>query len=178
MPSRSVEELRDALHRLAQLAERDGQQFEIAVVGGAAMALGYHARNSTYDIDFIHIGGDQIRALRSLIEEVARNLNWPEDWMNDAAKGFVANPQLGPALIETPGLIVYRLVTEQLLAMKLMAWRDDLDLSDARHLLHQLNCPNTVDDLWPRIEPFVLDYQKLKASLALKDLIHELSADN
>jgi hypothetical protein len=45
--------------------------------------------------------------------------------------------------LETAALLVKAPASEQLLAMKLSAWRDDLDIEDAR-----LKARYAFDDLW------------------------------
>lgn len=69
--------------------------------------------------------------------DITRALEALDDWFNDAAKGYVHGLALGERLLVTPSLVVHTLAPEQLLAMKLSAWRDDVDifsdLWDASH---------------------------------------------
>lgn len=60
---------------------------EIVLVGGAAMILHFGANRATRDIDMVVLRGD-VAELRQAIRKVALVRNWPEDWMNDGAKGF------------------------------------------------------------------------------------------
>ena len=57
---------------------------------------------------------------------------------------------------------------EQLLAMKLSAWRDDIDIGDARELLARLQ--GGAVEIWSRVEPFIVPGRELKARLAFDDL--------
>ena len=52
--------------------------------------------------------------------------------------------------------------------MKLTAWRDDLDIDDARLLLSQLQGER--DEVWEQIEPFLVPGRELKAQYAFADL--------
>lgn len=56
----------------------------------------------------------------------------------------------------------------QLLAMKLAAWRDDIDRKDARLLLSKLH--GSFEEIRIQIEPLVLPNQRDKASYAFEDL--------
>lgn len=69
---------------------------------------------------------------------VARELRLPSDWLNDGAKGFMQGISYGPLLIDTPGIKVYQISPEQLLAMKRSAWRGEQDAADATVVLHAL----------------------------------------
>jgi len=64
--------------------------------------------------------------------------------------------------------MVRSVTTEQLLGMKLAAWRDAVDRSDARLLLAQLEGP--AQEIWLRVEPFVPRNYVDKASYAFDDL--------
>lgn len=52
--------------------------------------------------------------------------------------------------------------------MKLSAWRDDLDIEDARLLLARL--PGEKDAVWSSIEPHVVPGRELKARYAFDDI--------
>jgi hypothetical protein len=52
--------------------------------------------------------------------------------------------------------------------MKLSAWRDDLDIEDARTLLKE--CLGTRDDVWRHVEPHVVPGREMKALYAFEDL--------
>jgi predicted nucleotidyltransferase len=104
---------------------------------------------------------------------VASELELPEDWLNDGAKGFLNGLTIGPLLLSAPGIQVHQVTPEQLLAMKLSAWRDDTDINDARRLM--LEFPNfELEALWAKIEPFVIRGEELKARYALEDLWNAL----
>jgi hypothetical protein len=47
----SRDEIIDALQKLGQLAQERSLSIELWVVGGAAMALAFNARESTHDVD-------------------------------------------------------------------------------------------------------------------------------
>jgi len=115
-----------ALTRLGQLAAADGCTVRLALMGGAALVLGYNARQSTQDVDAFFLPPPEAGVIRGWSARIARENGWPEDWLNDAAKAYLTTVSEGPILFEAPGIIARQIAAEQLLAMKLCAWRDDV----------------------------------------------------
>ncbi len=76
--------------------------------------------------------------MRKLAKQVAEQSDLPEDWLNDAVKGYFVGISDGDILLEMPGLMVRAPAVEQALAMKLSAWRQDIDIDDALCLLKQM----------------------------------------
>jgi hypothetical protein len=68
----------------------------------------------------------EARLVRVLAKQVAEENDWPEDWLNDGAQGYLVGISEGPVLFSAPGIEARAPSLEQLLAMKLSAWRDDL----------------------------------------------------
>jgi hypothetical protein len=153
-----------ALEALASELPPASRPHEIIIAGGAALVLLYRARESTKDVDAVVSSGTVQAAAR----RVAAGLGLPEDWLNDGAKGYLHGLARGDAVLETPALVVRTLASTQLLAMKLCAWRDDLDISDARLLLSKL--AGEKDVVWSQVEPFLVPGRELKARLAYDDL--------
>ena len=166
-------ELTTALLRLGELALARGESIDLVVVGGVAMMLGFDARESTKDVDAL-IVAPLAATVRDLVDRVAQELSWPSDWLNDGAKGFVGIPSPGPRLLDGPGIMIRTVSIEQLLALKLCAWRDDVDIDDARLLLTRLRATRgddaSVDTVWPAVEPFLVPGREETARYALQDL--------
>lgn len=133
----------------------------------------YGARESTKDVDGFLLHGDATE-LRAATRLVAADLGLPDDWLNDAAKGYAHGMALGERLFATPSLVVHALALEQLLAMKLSAWRDDVDIEDARLLLSKLSGDRAT--VWRAVEPHVVPGRELKAQYAFSDLWEARSA--
>ena len=55
--------------------------------------------------------------------------------------------------------------------MKLCAWRDDIDISDAKRLLSEL--PGAYNEIWQMVVPFLQPGRELKAKYAFDDLWEE-----
>jgi hypothetical protein len=160
----------EALEALARelAAMETSRQEEIVLAGGAALVLMYNAREATRDVDFCSVATGGSAALRTAACRVAVALELPEDWLNDGAKGYIKGILPGEVLLDRPALLVRALGPQQLLAMKLSAWRDDVDISDARLLLARIR--GSRKEVWGTIEPFLVPGRELKARYAFEDL--------
>ncbi len=158
----------EALGLLAEHLRSEDPRVELIIVGGAAMVLLFGARESTKDVDGFQLDLEASPRVAEAAASVAMVLELPGDWLNDAAKGYVHGLSPGPVLLDTPTLRVRTLSSVQLLAMKLSAWRDDLDVEDARRLLQE--CRGTGDEVWREVEPFVVPGREMKARYAFDDL--------
>ena len=157
-----------ALELLADRLEPDEPRVDLIVVGGAAMVLLFGARQSTKDVDAFQLDMDAKPRVAEAAASVAIALDLPGDWLNDAARGYVHGLSVGPVLLETPTLRVRTLSSTQLLAMKLSAWRDDVDIDDARRLLTE--CRGAREDVWGDVEPYIVPGREIKARYAFDDL--------
>ena len=101
------------------------------------LVLLFNARQTTKDVDVFIVQPDPPRPRKAAVQ-VARKLDLPEGWLNDGAKGYFTAISEGEVLHESTSLLVRAVTTEQLLGMKLAAWRDAIDRGDARLLLSRL----------------------------------------
>jgi hypothetical protein len=116
---------------------RRGATADVYLVGGAAIALSFDAARTTRDLDAVFAPTTEVRAAAA---EVAEEFDLPEDWLNDAVKGFV------PPTADTHQAVVYesehlRVCTaglEHLLAMKIAAARVEQDRGDLALLVNAL----------------------------------------
>jgi len=123
---------------------------------------------TTRDVDIVGVNPDELRLVHRLSRVVAEEEGLGGDWLNDGAKGYVHGRSEGPILLEAPGVVESTLSLPQLLAMKLSAWRDDVDISDASGLLDLIASQGA--DPWTLAEPFILPGRELKAKYAYQDL--------
>jgi hypothetical protein len=163
----SADDIRQAFDTLSEELERQAQPAEIVVVGGAALVLLFDARESTKDVDAYFVKPEASR-LRDAAAAVASRLGLDADWLNDGAKGYLVGISVGEVLYTSRMLTVRAASVAQLLAMKLAAWRDAIDRSDAQLLLSHM--AGSADEIWSAIRPFVPPHQLDKASYAFDDL--------
>ena len=171
MATFSRQDIVDGLKRLGELAAGRGIHIQLTLVGGAAMVLGFDARQSTRDVDVIILAPKEARLVRKLARMVAEEKDWPEDWLNDGAKGYLVGLSSGMPLFSALGIDAQAPSLYQLLAMKLSAWRDDVDISDARRLMKEVLVKSqTSDEIWQQIEPYLVPGDELTAQYAFQDL--------
>ncbi len=119
----------EALQRLGHELTLEGVRGQMFVVGGAAMALAYSTRRVTRDIDAVF---EPKMLIYEAAARVGHDLDLPEDWLNDAVKGFLPGPDSDARPVpEITGLEVTTASPRYLLAMKLLAMRfgeDDQDI--------------------------------------------------
>ncbi len=158
-----------ALQALGDELLREGVNGQIFIVGGAAIALAYSTRRVTKDIDGVF---EPKAAIYSAAEKVAADLELPEDWLNDAVKGFMPGADEHPRpLPEIRGIEITTASPRYLLAMKLMAMRFGEDDEDIELLLGECEI-RSVDDalellrgMYPSREP------PLKTRLFLEEIL-------
>lgn len=170
------QQIKELLQRLGELAEQQGYQIELLLMGGAYMVLAYNARPSTHDIDALILSPQETSAVRELVKQVAKEHGISEDWLNDAAKGYLFGRSQGSVILSAPGILVRTPAVTQLLAMKLCAWRDDVDIEDARRLLLELKGGR--DQVWKTVEPYLVPGKELKAQFAFIDLWETIHGKN
>ncbi len=168
------EEIEEGLKRLGELAQAKGLYIQLTLVGGAVMVLRFNARPSTRDVDALILLPREARLVRELAKQVASEHDWPEDWLNDGAKGYLVGISDGPIVFQAVGIEARAPSMEQLLAMKLSAWRDDIDISDARRLLQEVGQGRKRDEVWQSLESFLVKGDELTAQYAFLDLWESL----
>lgn len=178
MATFSREEIETGLKRLGELAQAKGLHIQLTLVGGAVMVLRFDARPSTRDVDAVILLPREARLVRELAKQVAEEQDWNEDWLNDGAKGYLVGISEGPLLFQAPGIEARAPSMEQLLAMKLSAWRDDVDIADARRLLQEVGRGRKQDEVWQSLEPFLVKGDELTAQYAFWDLWESLYGTN
>lgn len=135
----------EALRALGEELTSQGVRGQVFIVGGAAMALAYSTRRVTRDIDAVF---EPKRTVYAAAAKVAELRGLPEDWLNDAVKGFLPGRDEQPRpLPAIPGLDVAVASPRYLLAMKLMAMRFGEDDEDIEILLGECGIGRADDAL-------------------------------
>lgn len=155
MPERTftAAKILGALQALGEELTRRGVRGQIFIVGGAAMALAYSTRRVTKDIDAVF---EPKSAIYDAAASVAENLGLPEDWLNDAAKGYMPGNDEDPRPVaDVHGIEVTTASPRYLLAMKLMAMRFGEDDEDIEILLRECDLRSAQEavDLLKRMYP-------------------------
>ena len=97
-----------------------GETGFILICGGASMCIVHGAREETKDIDAIIIPYDLIEPL---IKKIAKKYNWREDWLNNKSSMFFYRSAPRTQVLSVPGLNVFSVTPDFLLAMKLLSCR-------------------------------------------------------
>lgn len=146
-----------ALQALGEELTRQGVRGHVFVVGGAAMALAYSTRRVTKDIDAVF---EPKALVYEAARKVAEELGLPEDWLNDAAKGFMPGGDEQARLVpDVTGIEITTASPRYLLAMKLMAMRFGEDDEDIEILLRECGLSSAEEalavlgDIYPELEP-------------------------
>lgn len=141
-----------ALSALGARLEEQELRGDLYVVGGAALALAYDRRRSTRDVDAVF---EPKMAVYAAAVVVAEERGLPQDWLNDAVKGFLVGPDPFEAVvIELPGLRVQAASPQMLLALKVIAHRINEDREDVRLLAAMLEL-RTADEVLDLVESIV-----------------------
>ena len=125
--------LLDAFDRIGRAAALAGTKLQIAVYGGSALMLASNFRFATEDVDVSELEHPLPGWLATVVDEVARENGWLDDWFNDGV-AFHLSPLADRALDHLefgtfprdgtpPGLVVSVPSAEYLLALKLKAAR-------------------------------------------------------
>jgi hypothetical protein len=129
------EEIRQCLEELNDELRAMNVKGEVCLYGGAVMCLVFDARPSTKDVDAVF---RSTREMRQAVKRVAESHGLPEDWLNDAVKGYVV-PHAQRILFDFTDLKVFVPEPDYLLAMKALAARAEApDRSDIELLIKLL----------------------------------------
>lgn len=146
---------------------------ELYMVGGAVMCLVLDARPATRDVDAYF---RPTRQVREAAARVAGRAGVPDDWLNDAVKGYLSSRGDFVPYLELSNLLVFVARPEYLLAMKCAAMRlgaEFQDLGDVRYLLRYLNIERADDAMTIVTKYFDEDHLLPKTRLALEELLSE-----
>jgi hypothetical protein len=147
-----------------------GEKAELFLVGGAVMCLVHRTRTATKDVDGWFTDATEVRAAA---REVAAELGLPEDWLNDAAKGYVP-PNAGYETWRAMDhLTVSTVDAPTLLAMKCAAARTKEDAEDIRFLVQLLGLDSSHAVLEIVTRYFPAERLPVRSQLLLEELFDE-----
>ena len=167
LTARRIRELFAVLNE--ELGRRDVRG-EAYLAGGAVMCLVFRAREATKDIDALLVPATE---MRQAAHSVAEREGLPEDWLNDAVKGYFSEHGSFEVFEEFTHLRVYAPHPEYLLAMKCLALRlgeEFQDLADVTVLLQVLEVRTVAS-----AEAILAQYYELERYPArARDVLEEL----
>jgi hypothetical protein len=165
--------IRTALEALGDELISQGVRGQIFIVGGAAMALAYSTRRVTKDIDAVF---EPKSAIYTAAAKVAEDLGLPEDWLNDAAKGFMPGTDEDSRPVpDIRGIEVTTASPSYLLAMKLMAMRFGEDDEDIEILLRECDLHSAEEALDLLEQMYPLQEPPPKTRFFLEELFNRAS---
>ncbi len=134
---------RDQILKLLHLLDDELAHLDIIgqlhLVGGAVMCMSLNARPATKDLDALF---QPTHPIREAAARIASREGLPNDWLNDAVKGFLGERGDWVLFLDLEHLKVFVATPEYLLAMKAVAMRIGegfQDEDDVRYLLRYLN---------------------------------------
>ena len=144
----SGDRIRELFAALDQELARRDVVGEVGLLGGAVMCLVFQTRESTKDVDALFA---PTREIRTAARTVAQAFGVPDDWLNDAAKGFVVSAPPRIQVLDLPNLRVWAPTADYMLAMKCVSARFDThDGDDVAFLIRHLGL-TTPDEVFERI---------------------------
>lgn len=124
--------IRELLVELGDELAQLGESGELFLVGGAALALGYEAREATRDVDARF---EPKAVIYEAAMRIAERHGMRTDWLNDAMKGFLHGDDLDRrVVIDHPALRVFVASPTYLLAMKLLSARVERPVPPGFHV--------------------------------------------
>lgn len=130
---------------------------EVCLYGGAVMCLVYNARPATKDVDAVF---QPTSEMRQAVARVAAVHDLPEDWLNDAVKGYVV-PHKQRILFDFSNLKIFVPDPDYLLAMKTLAARAGTPDRDDIELLIKLLGIKSAEDVFSVLEKYY-PHQQIK----------------
>ena len=144
----SAERIRELFAALDRELAKRSVVGEVGLLGGAVMCLVFQTRESTKDVDALFA---PTREIRAATRAVARQLGEADDWLNDAAKGFIVSSPPRMQVLQLPNLRVWAPTAEYMLAMKCVSARFDThDADDVAFLIRHIGLI-TPDEVFERI---------------------------
>ena len=167
------DDIRQLLTQLGEELAEEGTRGELFVVGGAAMALAFNTRRATRDVDAVFEPKQVVyRAARRVAD---RHNDLPEDWLNDAVKGFLPGDDPDASvLFDHPGVRVRVASPRYLFTLKLLASRVERDTDDIS-LLYRLSGFTSPAEAFDYVEHA---YPHIPLAPRARYLLEELATDS
>jgi len=174
-----------AFSLLGAKAIEAGRIVDMGVYGGSALALAYDLRKTTKDVDAVFERDKDF--VPKAVAAIAAELDLPEDWLNDAVKGYASHNDADNMLKfgsfpseENPGLRIFVPAPEYFFAMKCIDIRTGVasnDVEDVKSLALVCGIKSAAEAL-DIVGSFYPDKRvPPKTSLALEEIFETLDTD-
>lgn len=163
------QEIEDSLRAVGEKLQARGLTGEILLTGGAYMTLVIRSRGATKDVD-AYLAVER-EAIREAAVAVARERDLPEDWLNDAVKGFMYTQPETELWASYPGLNIHAPTIDYIFAMKAEAARaGSSDFEDLASLRDRMGF-TSVEEALAAVEKFIpAERRTPKTQLAIETL--------
>lgn len=176
--------IHETFKNLGNLAFQQGRVVDLAVYGGSALAIAYDLRMATKDVDAVFEKDKDF--VRNSALEIANQLALPENWLNDAVKGFISGNESMIHFASYPsqhktGLRVFVPAPNYFFAMKCIGIRigeNSHDVADVKNLIKICEIKNIdqaydiIDSYYPR------SMIRTKAQFALEEIFSQPDVTN
>jgi hypothetical protein len=153
--------------------EKDGTKAEMCIVGGSVMCLVFNTRQQTKDVDAIFHPKTKVY---KIAKEVAESLDLPEDWLNDAAKGYINGKIEKVEVLNLSHLKIFAPSARYMLAMKCLAARiGTSDEGDIEFLIKHLQLKSAQEVLQIVNGFYETKLIQPKAQFMIEEIIGRLS---
>jgi predicted nucleotidyltransferase len=136
------EEILDLLKLVGKKLQKQNIHGEVVICGGAVMCMQYNARDNTDDIDGLYEPKTEMNEIiRQVADERNLDLKWFNNDVHHTINDFYKFRQTSVFFKKFGGLYIYTVKLEQMIAMKLYAfrtveWKHDID--DLNFLINKL----------------------------------------
>jgi hypothetical protein len=137
------------------------------LVGGAVLCLALNARPATKDVDAWF---SEPQAVRAAAKRVALERGLPEDWLNDAAKGFIPQAAIFETWKVLPNLEILIADERTLLAMKCAAARTQEDSNDIVFLANRLHLATADEVMEVLLQFYPVERLTVRSQLLIAEL--------
>lgn len=150
----TADEISSLFEEMNDELSKSNETAEIGIVGGAVMCLVFNARKATRDVDAIFKPASLVRRIAA---KVGERHGLPNDWLNDAAKGYIQGSFERQDVLNLSHLRVWAPDAKYMLAMKCISARwDTSDRDDVIFLIRFLKLKKAkavfaiIEDYYPK----------------------------
>ena len=164
--------------KLDGLLKENDETLEFWVSGGASMCLHLQTRHATHDIDASPLGGDknvvETLRLQRYADKLSKMFNLPSNWLNVGGNMHITEPMKKTSVLGFKGsrLTVHLLDWQSMLVLKIMAYREQPDITDAVAIIRKYNVQNA-DEIYEWMKNLRPDWMHMGSMQQIKNMLKE-----